>query len=130
MNQHKLDPSFFLHQWAGHDGHFESQIIVSHPPSLVYVQLNDPSMLCDHFMGAFRTHSYLLCYRRIERASNYVYDWLWVSCHVSSTYASRNVCRHNRWCTGTYSVKYRIHRFDSMERKLLPKKKTQQKITP
>ena len=48
---------FFLHQWAGHDGHFESQIVVSHPPSLVYVQPNDPRMLCDHFMGAFRTYS-------------------------------------------------------------------------
>ena len=27
------------------------------PASLLFVQQNDPSMLCDRFMGAFRIHS-------------------------------------------------------------------------
>ena len=36
---------------------FQSQFAVSQPPSLFFDQQNDPSMLCDRFMGAFRTHS-------------------------------------------------------------------------
>ena len=40
---------------AGQNGRF--QILLSQPPPLFFVQSNDPSVLCDHCMGAFRTHS-------------------------------------------------------------------------
>ena len=33
------------------NGHFQTQIVVFQPPSLLFVQSNDPSMLCDRFIG-------------------------------------------------------------------------------
>ena len=51
----KFDRKARMYCLAGENGHF--QIIVSQPPSLFFfVQPNDPRMLCDRFMGAFRTH--------------------------------------------------------------------------
>ena len=47
----KFDRTYCL---AGQNGHF--QIVLSQPPSLFFVQPNDPSLLCDRCMGAFRTH--------------------------------------------------------------------------
>ena len=52
---------------AGQNGHFQSQIAVYHPPSSFFVQTNDPSILCDHFMDPFL---YSFCYRLITPRSN------------------------------------------------------------
>ena len=41
---------------SGQKGHFQSQIVLSQLPSFV-VQPNNPSMLCDRFVGVLRTHS-------------------------------------------------------------------------
>ena len=53
----KFDRKACMYCLAGQNGHFQSQIVVSQPPSLLFVPPNDPSMLCDRFMGAVGTHS-------------------------------------------------------------------------
>ena len=52
---------------AGRNGHFQSQLFVSQPPSFFFVQLSDPNILCDRFIDTFKTHSFTreFCYRRI-----------------------------------------------------------------
>ena len=45
---------------ARQNGHFQSQIVVPQPPSLFSVQPNVPTMLCDRFMGTFKTIALLV----------------------------------------------------------------------
>ena len=45
---------------ARQNGHFQSQIVVPQLPSLFSVQPNGPSMLCDRFMGKFKTIALLV----------------------------------------------------------------------
>ena len=47
----KCDRKACMNCLAGQNGHFQSQIFVSEPQSLFFVQPNDPSVYCDHFMG-------------------------------------------------------------------------------
>ena len=59
----KCDRKACMDCLAAQNGHFQSQIVVCQPPSSLFVQPNDPSMLCDRFMDPFL---YSFCYRLID----------------------------------------------------------------
>ena len=74
----KCDCKACMYCLAGQNGHFQSQIVVPQPSSLLFVQPNDPSMFCDRFMDSFL---YSFCYRRIVKRLEDFYE-----CKVVNTY--------------------------------------------
>ena len=75
----KCDRKACMYCLAGRNGHFQSQLFVSQPPSFFFVQLNDPNMLCDRFIDTFKAHSFTreFCHRRIMiMISTAVNQWI------------------------------------------------------